>query len=66
VVFLMMNRRRIQQVFGMAPAALSAAKPKASAVKLRRAPRMGWPDLDEILAPRPPRTGVNRRRRRRS
>jgi hypothetical protein len=61
----MMNRRRIQQVFGMAPAALSAAKPKASTLKLRRAPRMGWPDIDEILAPRrPARAKISRRRRR--
>jgi hypothetical protein len=48
------KRRPIDKVFGVPPAALSGPRRRASTT-LPRAPRMGWPDLDEILAPRPTR-----------
>jgi hypothetical protein len=54
------NRRQIEKVFGMPPAALPVAK------ILAPSRRMGWPDLDEVLAPRPPsapRRSKMRRRR---
>jgi hypothetical protein len=60
----MMKRRPIDKVFGVPPAALSGPRRRAS-IRLPRAPRMGWPDLDEILAPRParPRRAGTRRPR---
>src|SRR4029453_303763 len=45
-----MKRRPIDRVFGVPPAALSAQRRRA-AITLPRPPRMGWPDLDEVLAP---------------
>jgi hypothetical protein len=60
-----MKRRPIDKVFGVPPAALSAPRRRA-AITLPRAPRMGWPDLDEVLAPRaarPKRRAATRRQR---
>ena len=42
------NRRQIEKVFGMPPATLPVAK------ILAPSRRVGWPDLDKVLAPRPP------------
>ena len=54
-------RRRIEKVFGLPPAALPVANILTPSRRLpisppsttapRRAARIGWPDLDEVLAP---------------